>query len=138
MAYVGSEFLVVFHQVLVLLVDSQHFANAVCRGLSLEGKSSTRKDSELWKAAVPNPHVPIPTGPVLPEQRSDWPGGFGSHRASPSGSPAGCRGSLSTVQGRRSLALRLRKAELPKTITGNFQRSSSIATSTRASQVKPY
>lgn len=61
--YVGGQLLVVLHEVLVLLVDRQHLADAIRRRLGLRGEAATRGGEERGgeSVPVPNPRVPVPT-----------------------------------------------------------------------------
>lgn len=42
-AHIAGQFLIVLHQLLVLLVDRQHFADPVGRRLSLDGEEGGRE-----------------------------------------------------------------------------------------------
>lgn len=54
-AHITGQFFIVLHQLLVLLVDRQHFADPVGRRLSLdgEGRERERETTNTQPAAVP-------------------------------------------------------------------------------------
>lgn len=100
-AYVGGELLVVLHQVLILLVDRQHFADAVRRRLRLEEKSRGR-----WGRvdAVPTRSPPprLPPGGSQQAQPYTWVRGGGFEaaeelRASPSPGLSSAEGSSTAL-----------------------------------------